>query len=129
MDSKTYLLESSRTNTPDRGALMDRLKKEGVQDILHAMLGLPSEVGELIDQLKSFLFYGKEIDIVNFKEEIGDIQWFCALALRAVNSDFDEVTDMNIAKLKERYPDGFTPDKAINRDVTNERFTLEDNEA
>ena len=55
MDSKTYLLESSRTNTPDRAALMDRLKNEGVQDLLHAMLGKPAEVGEAMDQLKATL--------------------------------------------------------------------------
>ena len=39
--------------------------------------------------------------------------------------DYDKAKDVNIAKLKARYPDGFSEDKALNRDTEAERIVLE----
>lgn len=50
----------------------------------------------------------------------------CALALNALGSDFGSVMERNIEKLKARYPDKFTEDKATNRDLDTERKILEE---
>ena len=46
---------------------------------LHAAMGVVTEVGELVDNLKRQVFYGTAENVVNFKEEIGDVTWYIAL--------------------------------------------------
>lgn len=83
--------------------------------ILHAGIGMSGETGEVLDSLKKSLMYGKDIDIKNLKEECGDILWYMALLLDEIDSDFEEVMDQNIKKLKLRYPEGFTEKDALER--------------
>lgn len=141
MDSKEYQKQALRTNTPDRKGVAARTMgfhtKEFVtfheeaglcktQDLLHASMGLSTEAAEFTDALKKHIFYGKELDEVNLKEEIGDILWYAAIALKALGTDFESVMQTNIDKLSVRYPEKFTEESAINRDLNKERATLED---
>lgn len=126
MDNKTYLANAMKTDLQDKyDPVIDRISNKQAARLVHALLGIGSESGELQDQLKRHLVYGKELDIVNLKEELGDLMWYCALALDEIGSSFDEVMAMNIAKLRARYPAGFTEDKALNRDVEAERRVME----
>ena len=54
------------------------------QRVAHALRGIVTEVGELVDAYKKHLYYGKELDVVNIKEEIGDCFWYIALATDAL---------------------------------------------
>jgi NTP pyrophosphatase (non-canonical NTP hydrolase) len=132
MDSKTYEKEANRTVSRDYTAIYKRLVPKnhkmysnGHTDLLHAAMGLTTESGEFMDALKKHVFYGKPLDKVNLKEEVGDLLWYCALALHALDSSFEEVMATNIAKLKARYPDKFEESQAINRDLDKERGILE----
>ena len=40
------------------------------------------------------------------KRELGDICWYLAQACMALDTTFDEVIEMNVDKLKARYPGG-----------------------
>lgn len=102
--------------------------QEGDERLLHAAIGLATESGEFLDQMKKHIFYGKELDKVNLKEEIGDLFWYIAIALDELNSDFTTETDRVIAKLKARYPDKFSLESSENRDLDNERKVLESKE-
>lgn len=95
--------------------------------IAHALFGLETEIGELIDPFKKFWFYGglKPIDLVNVKEEIGDILWYLAILMDEIDTDFDDEMERVIKKLKTRYPEKFTSHHATNRDLESERKTLE----
>lgn len=93
--------------------------------LLHAAIGLVTESGEFIDALKKFLFYGRPLDLVNLKEELGDILWYAAVAMSALDTTFEEEMDRVIRKLRTRYPEKFTTDAAINRDLFSERNELE----
>jgi NTP pyrophosphatase (non-canonical NTP hydrolase) len=62
-------------------------------DLQHAGLGMISEVGEIADALKAHMIYGKPIDVLNIKEEVGDGLWFGALAARLLSLDIQEVMD------------------------------------
>lgn len=162
-------------------------KQESIKEhAVHAAMGAVTEVGELFDNFKRHRFYKKDLDVVNFKEEIGDVMWYVALAFHTVgiecpvvapeldpqfkNEDYilaqlqrsassfsfislinfeewnednvahygmstlkylralaelysfslEEAADINIEKLRKRYPDNFTLEHAINRDVANE---------
>lgn len=56
-------------------------------DFLHGTTGGVTEVGEFMDALKAHLFYGKDLDYVNLAEEVGDMWWFAALVVHAVDYD------------------------------------------
>ncbi len=92
-------------------------------DLVHSLMGLAGEVGEFIDPIKRAMFYGKELDtkvVVNLKEELGDCLWYIALACRALNCSMEDLAAMNISKLIARYPNKYTDDAALNRDVQTE---------
>jgi len=46
-------------------------------DKLHALLGIQTEIGELLTAVKKEVGYGKELDRVNILEEEGDFWYFC----------------------------------------------------
>jgi len=100
--------------------------EKGDDRLLHAGIGLATESAEFLDALKKHVFYGKELDKVNLKEEIGDLMWYCAIALDELGATFDEVQNTNINKLKARYPEKFTKERAEVRDLKTERKILEE---
>ena len=97
------MYDLSRYNFPDMGG------------VLNACLGLSGEVGEFNDMIKKWLFHEKEIYIEHLKKECGDILWYIAMMCHSFNWNMDEIMQMNIEKLKARYPEGFDVDKANNR--------------
>ena len=84
-------------------------------NLLHAILGISGESGELVDGFKKHLIYNKPVDVENLKEEAGDILWYMALLFREINVDFADIMGQNIAKLQKRYPDKYTDEAAIAR--------------
>lgn len=94
-------------------------------NLMHMAIGMVTESGEVMDALKKAMYYGRELDLVNMKEEIGDILWYVAGALRELDLTFEEVFDANIAKLRARYPEKFTEENANVRNLEVERKILE----
>lgn len=48
---------------------------------------------------------------------IGDIAWYLAVSADAIGYDLETIFQMNIDKLKSRYPDGFDTEQSQNRAV------------
>lgn len=90
-------------------------EKYDLGGILNAGLGLSGEVGEFNDMIKKWIFHEKELDIEHAKKEAGDICWYIAMLCESFGWDLDEILQMNVEKLKARYPDGFDVEKANNR--------------
>ena len=88
---------------------------EDTGTILNACLGLSGEVGEFNDMIKKWIFHEKDLDEEHLKRECGDIMWYIAMMCHAFRWDLDEIMQMNIDKLKVRYPEGFDIDRANNR--------------
>lgn len=88
--------------------------------LFHAVLGLATEAGELTDALKK-----NPIDYVNIKEEFGDQSWYNNLGLDVCETTLEEVMKTNIDKLAKRYGDKFSDEKALNRNLDEERKILE----
>ena len=78
-------------------------------------MGLAGESGELVDHLKKYCHHGHQLDIPYIEKEIGDIFWYCAVLAEDVGLDLHSVLQVNIDKLKKRYPEGFSSDASINR--------------
>jgi NTP pyrophosphatase (non-canonical NTP hydrolase) len=123
--SKNYVDEVLRTESVDMEAIGERLQDKETVRLLHAALGLVTEASELADILKKHIFYGKLLDRVHVREEVGDGLWYAGVAIDVLRTTMDEVMSGNISKLKQRYPEKFTEDAAINRDTDAERSILE----
>lgn len=91
-----------------------------ILSLVHAYTGLFTESAEFADALKKHLFYGKMLDLTNMSEELGDIMWYWGLACSTLGLDPEVVLDQNVAKLQSRYPEKFTAEKALNRDIPKE---------
>lgn len=94
-------------------------------NLLHCAIGASTEAGELLDAFKKHIYYKKELDVVNVGEEIADIQWYLFNLCRLLNLDMEQLLEANIAKLKARYGDKFSTERATNRDLDSERNILE----
>lgn len=88
--------------------------------MLHMLIGLTGEVGELVDAIKKNIIYGKELDRDNLVEELGDIEFYLEGLRQGLDIDRDETLAENIMKLETgeqaRYTDGYSDDAAIRRD-------------
>ncbi len=94
-------------------------------DLLHGAIGLSTEAGEMLDAVKRALFYGGDLDRTNLIEELGDLEWYMAVIRDALNVSQEEVQQINIEKLRARYPEKFSTDHALQRDLGRERAVLE----
>lgn len=110
MDVATYQELSQRT-APKDYAVPTRQQ----MDLMHAAMGLSTEVGELVDSIKKHVIYGKVLDLANIQEEAGDTMWYFALLFETLGIDLDAVFEQNINKLRKRYPDGFSEAAAVAR--------------
>ena len=106
-------------------SLMSRMNNLELEDdcnvpqLLTAALGLTAESGEFTEVVKKIILQGKPYNkatVVHMKRELGDICWYIAQACMALDTSFDEIIEMNVDKLKKRYPGGeFDVSKSENR--------------
>ena len=128
VDTEKYLdFVAGVTSKPstDLPALLSRITDLDVEcdadvpRLLTAALGLTAESGEFTEIVKKMILQGKpynEDNIFHMKRELGDICWYLAQACMALDTTFDEIIEMNVDKLKARYPGGeFNVHKSENR--------------
>ena len=80
-----------------------------VERLLTAAVGMSAESGEFTEIVKKMIFQGKPVNddnLFHLKRELGDIMWYVAQACMALDTDFNEIIEMNVDKLKARYPGG-----------------------
>ena len=80
-----------------------------VERLLTAAVGMSAESGEFTEVVKKMIFQGKPVNdenIFHLKRELGDVMWYVAQACMALDTDFNEIIEMNVDKLKARYPGG-----------------------
>jgi NTP pyrophosphatase (non-canonical NTP hydrolase) len=117
IDSNKYIDFVRRTTSlasSDFPALLSRLSELEVQDadvsrLMTAAFGLTAESGEFTEVVKKIFLQGKpysEENVFHMKRELGDICWYLAQACMALNTDFNEIMEMNYEKLSARYPEG-----------------------
>lgn len=90
-------------------------KREGAEGFMHAGGGLAFEAGETGDHCKKHWVYGREIDRDKLIEEMGDTFHYFTMLMIKMNIVLADVINHNVAKLRKRYPNGFTKFDAIAR--------------
>lgn len=124
-NSREYIKDAIRTESTDFASMNERLTNNGTKRLMHAAFGLSTEAGEFLDAMKKHVFYGKDLDRVNLREELGDLFWYIAIACDELNVEFEPIMQRNIEKLKARYGEKFTEEAAENRNLNKEREILE----
>jgi len=113
-ESRDFLAFSDRiVSLDEKGANIERL--------LTGAVGINSEGGEIMEIVKKLVFQGKKWDdetIYHLKRELGDVMWYVVQCLIALDTSMEEIVQMNVDKLKKRYPGGeFDPFYSENREV------------
>jgi NTP pyrophosphatase (non-canonical NTP hydrolase) len=80
-----------------------------------AALGLTGAAGEFAEIVKKWKYHNHPFDRDKAIKEAGDICWYIARACVAMDISLSEVMEMNIEKLKQRYPEGFTTEASMHR--------------
>lgn len=118
IDTKKYIEFVRQTTSPassDFAALLARMTEleasndADVPRLLTAALGMTAEAGEFTEVVKKIVMQGKpynEENVFHMKRELGDICWYLAQACMALDTNFEEVLQMNYEKLSARYPEG-----------------------
>ena len=130
VDTEKYVDFVAGVTSPPSSNYADLLRRINLLEIeddadvprlLTAALGLTAEAGEFTEVVKKIILQGKpynEDNVFHMKRELGDICWYIAQACMALDTTFDEIIEMNVEKLKARYPGGeFDVHKSENRKV------------
>lgn len=80
----------------------------------HALHGMVGEIGE-IHSLYQKTYQGHVFDPEHAKKEVGDLLWFIAEYCTSQGWTMEEVAQLNIEKLRARYPEGFDAEKSLFR--------------
>lgn len=71
----------------------------------HMAMGVAGEGGELLDAIKKWTMYNKDLDRENVIEELGDLEFFMDGLRKSLGITRDETLRHNIKKLGVRYKD------------------------
>ena len=98
-------------NYYDFGQRLAVLNEQGfpTERLLTAAVGMSAEAGEFTEVIKKIIFQGKPVNdenLFHLKRELGDIMWYVSQACMALDTNIEEVLQMNYEKLSARYPEG-----------------------
>ena len=125
MSPEEYIKATARTDGDNAHYAQAASRAMACVKMTHYTDGLCTEAAELKDVFKKHIAYGTAIDMPNVKEEAGDLLWYLARICDLAGWTIEELMELNINKLKARFPEKFTQDKAENRDLSKEREILE----
>lgn len=122
MNANEYQQLAMRTNDGNATYRLSNVVDNSLDDpcidvggILNGCLGLSGEAGEFNDMVKKWIFHEKSLDVDHAQKEVGDILWYIAMICHSFGWDMSKIMQMNIDKLKARYPDGFDVELSAHR--------------
>lgn len=127
-DATGYQAEALRT-APRGPAYPEGISGPGAEvfDQMIWAMGLAGEAGEVADYLKKVFGHGHPLDREKVRKELGDVRWYGAVLAAAFDFTEEEIEQANVAKLRARYPLGFTVAGSLERkDLETERAAAMD---
>lgn len=98
------------------------IKLENVNDYIFEINDLTINI---LDSVKKSLFYKKELNIELLKERLSKLFNLTESVITFLWGNIEKTAITNIEKLRARYPEKFSTEKAVNRDLETERNILE----
>jgi NTP pyrophosphatase (non-canonical NTP hydrolase) len=83
--------------------------------LIHMIMGISGEAGELLDTIKKHVIYHKPLDVTNIVEELGDIEFYLEGLRQCINISRVDILAFNMSKLSKRYPQGYSDNAAQER--------------
>lgn len=105
-----YQAEALRTAAPGCAGHVTRAFNLTVR-----ALGLCGESGEFADLIKKHVGHGHDLDQAAARKELGDVLWYVATLADSLGCSLDAIAQQNVAKLRARYPDGFSVEASKHR--------------
>lgn len=106
MNLNDYQREASRTL--NRKPLADCAPEELRLKLAVMGLGLAGESGEVVEHIKKHVGHGHELSREAVRKELGDVLWYLSAVASMLGLTLGEVAEANVAKLRARYPEGFS---------------------
>jgi NTP pyrophosphatase (non-canonical NTP hydrolase) len=85
------------------------------QRLVDAAAGLAEEAGEVLGVVRKHVFMHHELDRARLLTELGDALWCLTAVAGAAGLSLETVAAANLAKLRRRYPDGYSDAASANR--------------
>jgi NTP pyrophosphatase (non-canonical NTP hydrolase) len=96
-------------------ALRTAGNREGKEARTYAALSLVGEAGEYSELVKKAEYHGHDIPGERYLLELGDCLWSVAYAAAKHGFTLEQVGQALKAKLRKRYPEGFSPEASRTR--------------
>lgn len=103
-------------NEYQKAALRTAGTENSTDLLVNGVMGMCGESGECIDLVKKYMFQQHDLDFGRIAKELGDVAWYLAVTAYAIGYDLETILQMNIDKLKKRYPEGFDADRSRHRE-------------
>ena len=87
--------------------------------LLQGVMGMSGESGEALDIVKKIIFQGHELNEATKEHlirELGDVLWYVATTAKALDTNLETVMEVNIDKLRARYPMAFDTERSQHRE-------------
>ena len=106
MDFNEFQEHAKRTQPPEGNK----------DDITNYALGLIGEAAEVSEMIKKWRFHGHPLDTAKVAEELGDVLHYLAGLCTMIHFSMEVVAEMNVDKLLDRYPKGFSEQASRERE-------------
>lgn len=95
-------------------------------DAFHGIIGKATEAGELVERLLQMADPGVDSSShrLNLIEELGDDDWYSQLLYSFLGITQRDAQVANERKLRKRFPEAFTSERALTRDILTEQEAL-----
>lgn len=93
----------------------------------HAVIGVGTEAGELLTEMKKtviYNIYNGEINLEKVEDESCDLLHYFIMLTNMLGISLDKLIELNIVKLKKRFPDGYSKAAWLNRDKNAEKEAM-----
>jgi hypothetical protein len=86
-----YIPWAIRTENVNAMSIRQRMLDDNVIRMLHAVIGMTTEIGELTEAIHKLDSHRNEAEWANFREEVGDVFWYVAVMYDAAVAKFGQI--------------------------------------
>ena len=76
--------------------------------LLDAAAGLAEESGEILGFIRKHVYQSHPLQKESLQIELGDALWCLAMVARTAGFSLEQIAAANVAKLRSRYPEGYS---------------------
>ena len=92
-------------------------KLTDTERLIDAAAGLAEESGEILGLVRKHAYQSHPLDRDKLSKELGDALWCLTMTARSAGISLEHVAAANIAKLRARYPSGYSDESSVKRET------------